>query len=330
MNLSNHSIRMLDLHRDLDQVAELIETCFRDHLDADGYQYIYEIRRAARQRSFIQFIPGARERVSVPIYGYVYEFNGKVIGNLSLIPFRRQKKWIYLIANVAVHPDFQHRGIGKQLTQKALQHIYERGVSAAWLQVREDNDIAIHLYQSIGFREVTRRTNWLSLDHKTPMQSLPPAIKITQQLGNVEIWQKQLTWLDNLYPQEIAWYLSFNRESFQPTIWRQAWNILNGSRREQWAAYQNGNLIGTATLEPTHRSADVIWLATDESGEDLAIRCLLSQMKQQMSYHRRLMVNYPARRAKNSFLESGFEEHNTLIWMKVDFETTDPKIRINQ
>ena len=321
MSASSNSIRLLDVHRDLDDVANLIEICFHDYLDSDGYLYISELRRAARQRSFIQFIPGADERVSMPIYGYVYENGKNVIGNLSLIPFMFRKKWIYLIANVAVHPDYQGQGIGKQLTRKALEHIQEHNVSAAWLQVRDDNLKAIHLYESLGFTERARRTNWISKDHAFTQAPPINGVTVSQYLNQLDTWNLQHTWLDETYPDEIAWYLSFNLNSFKPSFWRNAWNVLTGSGKEHWAAYQSRKLIGTASWEPTRRSTDTIWLASSRENDELAIHSLLPYISYHISTRRKLMVNYPADRGKEAFSESGFKKHNTLIWMKVNFET---------
>ena len=34
--------------------------------------------------------------------------------------------------------------------------------AAVWLQVRDDNPSAIHIYETHGFKERMRRTNWYS------------------------------------------------------------------------------------------------------------------------------------------------------------------------
>jgi N-acetylglutamate synthase-like GNAT family acetyltransferase len=86
----------------------------------------------------------------------------KVAGNLTLIPFRVRREWYYFIANVATHPDYRRRGIARKLTECALQHAQNHGASAAWLQVRDDNEAAYQLYLSFNMVERARRSSWQS------------------------------------------------------------------------------------------------------------------------------------------------------------------------
>ena len=158
--LETGHLRPLDVRTDLASIADLIELSFSDHMDAEGRDYIRYIRRVAQNNSLIRWVPGAAELVSLPLHGYVWQEDNRIIGNLSLIPFFFQNHWIYLIANVAVHPDYRRQGIGRKLTLRAIEHIRKHEVSEAWLQVRDDNSGAYQLYRSLGFVERTRRTTW--------------------------------------------------------------------------------------------------------------------------------------------------------------------------
>src|SRR5664280_1959211 len=106
------NIRLLDIQRDLPAVADLIEVCFSNTLDPDGRDYIRFIRQAAKDAFLRRSISGCNERLSSPLAGYVWEENGVVAGNLTLIPFYYLGEWQYLIANVAVLPQYRGRGIG--------------------------------------------------------------------------------------------------------------------------------------------------------------------------------------------------------------------------
>jgi ribosomal-protein-alanine N-acetyltransferase len=55
------------------------------------------------------------------------------------------------INNIAVHPDFQGRGIGKEILRFALDKIRRLGGMFVTLEVRQSNAAAISLYEKMGF-----------------------------------------------------------------------------------------------------------------------------------------------------------------------------------
>src|SRR5512132_1228812 len=153
-------IRPLNVLRDLSTVADLIEVCFSPTMDNDGQRYLSDMRRASHDDSFLRWASRMSETASLPLMGYVWEQDGRIIGNASLIPFRDRGKRIFLIANVATHPEYRRHGIGRALTERVMKQARDRRASAVWLHVRDDNPGAIQLYQDLGFREVARRTTW--------------------------------------------------------------------------------------------------------------------------------------------------------------------------
>ena len=98
------NIRPLDPRRDLGQVADLVELCFKNTLDPDGKDYIRQMRKAARN-PMVGLTGSALVSGPTQMRGYVWEEDSKIVGNLSLIPFYQRLQKIYLIANVAVHPE---------------------------------------------------------------------------------------------------------------------------------------------------------------------------------------------------------------------------------
>ena len=59
--------------------------------------------------------------------------------------------------DIAVHPNYRHRGIGRMLLQWAHQQFPEQEF---WLEVRESNAVAIALYQSEGYQQVGFRKRY--------------------------------------------------------------------------------------------------------------------------------------------------------------------------
>lgn len=62
--------------------------------------------------------------------------------------------------NIAVDPDFQRRGFGRQLLQHLIDELIKRNVLTLWLEVRASNLPAIALYEQLGFNQVSRRPNY--------------------------------------------------------------------------------------------------------------------------------------------------------------------------
>src|ERR671919_3167426 len=106
-----------------------------------------------RDDGFLHWASRMTETTSLPLTGYVWEQDGRIIGNASLIPFRDHGKRVYLIANVATHPDYRRRGIGRALTERTMKQAHDKNAAAVWLHVRDDNPGAIHLYAGLGFQE---------------------------------------------------------------------------------------------------------------------------------------------------------------------------------
>lgn len=60
-------IRRFDIRRDLNMVADLVELCFADSLDADGRRYIRQMRSTARHPNFLRWTAGIAERGGDPL-----------------------------------------------------------------------------------------------------------------------------------------------------------------------------------------------------------------------------------------------------------------------
>ncbi|MBP5491303.1 MAG: ribosomal protein S18-alanine N-acetyltransferase [Clostridiales bacterium] len=64
------------------------------------------------------------------------------------------------IAIVAVAAKFRRMGIGRQLIEDIIAFCKSKDVSTIHLEVRSENEAAIHLYRAMGFEENGRRKNY--------------------------------------------------------------------------------------------------------------------------------------------------------------------------
>jgi ribosomal-protein-alanine N-acetyltransferase len=64
------------------------------------------------------------------------------------------------ITIVAVHPDYQGRGLGKLLLWGLLQVADQRELARATLEVAASNQVALNLYEKFGFKIAGRRKKY--------------------------------------------------------------------------------------------------------------------------------------------------------------------------
>ena len=91
--------------------------------------------------------------------GFVWIEDGKVIGNINTQASEGDAA-TWLIANVAVHPDYRRRGIARALTEAAIDLAVKKGAQQINLQVNHENVSAQHIYESLGFKTIAAHTLW--------------------------------------------------------------------------------------------------------------------------------------------------------------------------
>jgi ribosomal-protein-alanine N-acetyltransferase len=64
------------------------------------------------------------------------------------------------VTNIAVHPEFRQRGIGRTLLTSVLEDARSRQLRIVGLEVRPSNREALPLYESFGFKVVGRRKGY--------------------------------------------------------------------------------------------------------------------------------------------------------------------------
>lgn len=308
------SMRPLNPLRDLMAVADLIELCFHGTMDAEGRSFLDDLRRSSRGSGFAGWAARTSDLTSLPLSGFIWEDAGRIVGNVSLIPFYRQGKRIYLIANVAVHPDYRRRGIARQLTRRAMQAAHERSGQELWLHVRDDNPGAISLYEELGWREKVRRTTWRA--QANPAVE-PRAAEVQVNNQGAHDWGQQSEWFERAYPLTIRWYYPAFWDAFRPGLWHSLQRFLGDLSLREWSAYQAGHLAG-ALVAQTHSGRSVhLWAAVPSNGEQ-TLQALLSQARTAFGSRNGLLLEFPAEEGKEAIQRAGFSPQRTLIWMKAE------------
>jgi len=308
-------MRPLNVLRDLSAVADLIELCFSPTMDNDGQRYLSDMRRASRDDSFLRWASRVSETASMPLMGYVWEQDGRIIGNASLIPFRDRGKRVYLIANVATHPDYRRRGIGRALTERVMKQARAKKAAAIWLHVRDDNPGAIKLYQDLGFQEVARRTTWQASSEQRHSR---PESDIEIRPRHPRFWPVQQEWLRRLYPETLSWYQSWNLNALRPGLWNWFYLLFIDFNIKQWAAVRHDELVATLSWMPNAGRAESLFAAVGSTAASReALTVLLKRARQTITYPPYLTLDFPADEMTDAIFAAGFQPRRTLLWMRV-------------
>lgn len=313
---ANRHVRPLNVLRDLPRVADLIELCFAPNMDSEGQSYVRQMRRAGQDVSFMRWASNAIESASLPLSGFVWEQDGRIIGNASLVPFRHRGRRVFLIANVATHPDHRRKGIARILTEQVVKQAHQRGADEVWLHVREDNPAAVQMYSSLGFVERARRNSWRvkkdagsPLSRSNQIRGLPPVTKRLPQF-----WPQQLAWLRQLHPEELSWYRSPNWNHLKPGVWSSLYRLFIEFDLQQWAIQKNGKLQGVLAWIPTSLSMP-LWLACDPNADSESITSLLLHAHRDLTFRLNVTLEHPAGLQEDAIQAAGFTVSRTLIWM---------------
>lgn len=307
-------LRPFDAFRDLIAVADLIESGFANTLDPDGRRYLSHMRSAARRKGVNRWTSLAARTNALPLAGFVWEENGKVVGNLSMVPFTLRGRRIYLIANVAVYPEYRRLGIARALTAAALEKSRQRRVKSTWLQVRNDNQAAINLYCKMGFKAQASRTTWVANPGMLKGE-MPPGVRVLYSRSRH--WSQQRTWLEQNYPPGLRWNFFLKSTELQPGILGAFYRFFSDVSLRQWAVERDQELLGVLSWQGSRRYADYLWLAAPPEHENLVLKTVLPFIRREHRLSRPMALDYPEGRAVETLKAAGFEPKTTLIWMEV-------------
>lgn len=119
------------------EVAELEKLCFSTPWSAQSLELL------------------TREGIGT---GVVYIEDGKVVAYGGMLCVVDQGQ----ITNVAVHPDYRRRGIGRAIVGALLKIAMDERFEEVTLEVRKSNEGAQALYRSMGFRAIATRPGFYS------------------------------------------------------------------------------------------------------------------------------------------------------------------------
>ncbi len=320
-------IRPVHLRSDLAGIAELIELCFGSTMDDAGWAAVREMRLVSQSNSLSLLFHGLDRLMGGLEQGFVWIEDNRLVGNVSVSPanYPRSMGVGYIIANVAVHPDYRRHGLAHTLMLASLDLIRRKGGEFAVLQVDATNDVARHLYSTLGFREERTFIRWNRSSHIRPPQRLGQMPFMTLRQPNE--WRSEYELAQLVRPHQrggLGWLRPTNPVFFRPSLLRTLSGWAAGHNEEHWIVHDehDSRIVGSLRITMTFGGADRFELLVHPSRQEQLEEPLLNYALRRLDGHRRpLSMEHPADDAvTTSVLERYmFEARYRLVHMRCDF-----------
>lgn len=140
----------------MNAVADLLRTAFREELGRRETAWLQDLELLGALKPIVWLLNQINVMLGRFFHGFVWVEEDHVVGNVTMT---RLSSRIWLISNMAVHPDYRRRGIARELLNASIDWFAARGVRWVVLEVRRDNEAAKSFYRSAGFATVEGTTS---------------------------------------------------------------------------------------------------------------------------------------------------------------------------
>ena len=305
---SSPGLRTIDPRRDMGQVADLIEITFRGDLDGTGQRMVREMRTLGR----IGWIGFALSRLLLPPaarpLGFVWEEDDRIVGNASLLPVSgHSRRWV--MANVAVHPDYRRRGIAREMVSASDELAKKAGAEATYLQVQRHNQAALQLYRSMGYKSLTTRTTWRCSRGLSNKQS-PKGVSVRQRRASE--WTQQWALAERVSPEGLIWPHPLEPGYFRPTGLGQ---YIGRGAKLHLVRREAGQLVGSLSVHGSAVKRFVLLVDPALQGQ-IEEPFLIHALDRVSAGKRAILMDYPSDVAVETLRDLGFREERALTWMR--------------
>lgn len=322
---ASSGLRPVNLRTDLAPLADLIEIAFSDTMDSSGRAAVREMRTLSRVGPGLSVLLGLNDLAQGVGLGFVWIEDGRLVGNTSVYPANLPtggSNWI--IANVAVHPDYRGRGIARKLVQASLDMIRRRSrtrPTGAVLQVEADNAIAYHLYEHLGFRAERTWMQWRrSSSVRAPQPFEHPAFYITRRRANE--WRSEYALAERLRPAAqggLGWLRPLHPSLFRRSLIGRLRDLLSFRQMERLIIRKDGELSASMWVESAFAASSTqLTLLVEPESDNGYAEALVNLAARRYSLHSALTTEHPADDPRMSALLQRYQFHpqRTLTHMR--------------
>jgi ribosomal protein S18 acetylase RimI-like enzyme len=306
-------VRPIDPRRDMGAVADLIESAFPLEFDPEGRRMIHDMRSYS-QAGILGYWIGrlVLPPAAFPL-GFVWEQDGSVVGNASLLRVDGfPNRWV--LANVVVRSDYRRRGIARALTQASIELARTRKAKELFLQVDSTNQGAQILYASLGFHPHGTRTTWIRSANQSP-QSFHLDKRIRESRPGD--WKAQLELASRLHPEGLVWPYPLTSRLYKSSRFQR---IFRTTTSRHWILEESGHLMGTLTARSQldFRKLRFILVVDPEMRGEIERPLLEAGLDVLQDKGKTINMDYSVGLADEELKELGFRSHRVLTWMSTE------------
>ena len=327
---ASNGVRPVNLKTDLAALADLIEVAFADSMDSSGRAAVREMRALSRFRDRLggdrgdeRSGAGNRSRLRVDT-GWAA---CRKCVDLSSESSQRHVGQVWIIANVAVQPEYRGRGIARQLMLTGLEAIRNRrgargSPAAAILQVEENNVAARNLYDSLGF--VTEGT-WRQWRRSASARIPPPLdngqVYITKRRRGE--WQAEYALAQRIRPHGLGWQRPLSNGLFRRSIMNGLNDLINMRSVERLVVHSpdEREIRAALWIERAFAASSIqLMMMVDPDYQGLYDEALINLATRRFSGHTPLTLEHPADDEVTSAILERYHFHvqRTLVHMRWD------------
>lgn len=311
-------LRPVDYRRDLAAVADLIERTFSGRLDAAGRRMLREMRLYG-QAGWLGWLIGwlVLPKMAYGL-GFVWEEDGRVVGNASLMRVEGYPAR-YVLANVAVDPGYRRRGIARRMAEASIELAHRRGGTVIVLQVDSRSEGAQGLYASLGFRALTTRTTW----ERLPDWNLPLSAEVEPaRRRQPSEWRQEWSLVSRVHPEGLVWPFPLEPGLLRPGAMEDALGL---DAAGNWVWQREGLVAAFLIGRPAgERKCLRMNMVVEPEAQGRAEAPLLQQALADLGPGRkRVLLEYLAGKAQAELQGLGFRPQRTLAWMALDLMSGD-------
>lgn len=316
-------LRPIDLRTDVTPVMSLLRLAFGAALDSDS-RPLLQPGPALTQSNWGSL--GSMLGRGMPA-GFVWEEAGRIVGNVSVLTTSVPGR--YLVANVAVHPNYRRRGIARRLMLQVQQSAQAHAGREILLQVDQQNASAIHLYASLGYEWLGAMTTWQVAHHLLQGLAAPDGQPSPDRVGRLRLrrlgsdeWRAAYELDRQVLPADLHWPQPVREDAYKQGLWRWVSNALAARQVETWVVADDDDhqLLALGSLTSEWGRAHSLALRVSPAEQGQVERPLLARLirRIQLAARRPVRMDHPAGDDLTNALlqEANFRPHRTLAVMK--------------